>query len=292
MVEGVLALDKPAGVTSHDMVNLARRLYGLRRVGHAGTLDPLATGVLVLCVGRTTRLVEYLMGHRKQYTAVIRLGQTTTTYDAQGEIIEERPVAVSQAAAQTALATFLGEGFQVPPMYSALKHGGQPLYRLARRGLEVARGARPITLYQMELTAWQPPEAVIRLTCSAGVYVRSLAHDWGQRLGCGAHVVSLRRLAVGPFLVDEAWSPAALTPATALAALRPSEVAVSHLPAVQVDADAARTLCQGQTIPRQPDHPTQAVTRAYGPAGVFLGILRVAGDEWQPHKMWCGDAPP
>ncbi len=294
MAEGVLVLDKPTSVTSHDMVNLVRRLYNERRVGHAGTLDPLATGVLVLCVGRATRLVEYLMGHRKQYEAVIRLGQTTTTYDAQGAVVEERPVTVSVETARATLATFLGEGLQIPPMYSALKQGGQPLYRLARQGLDVARYPRPITLYALELTAWQPPVAVVRLVCSAGVYVRSLAHDWGAALGCGAHVAALRRLAVGPFQVDEAWQPQALTPATALSALRPTDTAVSHLPAVQVDGETARALCQGRAVCRpETDVPFVGVgdvSRAYGPAGVFLGILRVAGDQWQPHKMWCGDA--
>jgi tRNA pseudouridine55 synthase len=201
---GLLVINKPIGLTSHDVVNKVRWLSGIRRVGHAGTLDPLASGVLLLAVGRATRLIEYLVGRSKRYQAVVRLGQETDTYDREGEVVAERPVQVTDSQLEAALERFRGPIEQVPPMFSAVKQGGQPLYRLARRGQAVERPARAITIYELSLLDWRPPEIELLIHCSSGTYIRSLAHDLGQVLGCGGHLATLRRLAVGDFTLDQA----------------------------------------------------------------------------------------
>ena len=203
-MEGILNIDKPEGMTSHDVVNRVRRACGLRRVGHAGTLDPLATGVLVVCVGRATRLAEYVVGQPKEYVAVVRLGQTTDTYDADGTILEERPVSADSATIQTALQQFTGPIEQIPPMYSAIKRDGKPLYKLARQGIEVERKARAITIYNLTLEDRTENDITLRVACSTGTYIRSLAHDLGEVLGCGGHIVALRRTRVGSFSAENA----------------------------------------------------------------------------------------
>ena len=185
MTDGILNLDKPRGPTSHDVVDRVRALTSVRRVGHAGTLDPMATGVLLVCIGRATRVTEYLMAGKKTYRARVRLGITTDTYDAEGRITASvDPVAVDRAQVEDALPRFRGEIAQVVPMYSAAKHKGTPLHRLARRGLDVEREPRPVEVFRLELTAWEPPECVLEVVCSPGTYVRALAHD-GRNDSCG-----------------------------------------------------------------------------------------------------------
>jgi tRNA pseudouridine55 synthase len=201
---GILIIDKPAGLTSHDVVHRVRRAMQIRQVGHAGTLDPMATGVLVVCLGQATRISEYLLGHDKTYHATIRLGVETNTYDADGEIIATREVQVERAAVEQALAHFVGEIQQVPPMYSAIKRGGQKLYELARQGIEVERAARAVVVRSIELRGYQAPDAIIDVSCSAGTYIRSIAHDLGAALGTGGHLIELRRTASGPFTIDQA----------------------------------------------------------------------------------------
>ena len=256
MPDGILNLDKPRGPTSHDIVDRVRALTGIRRVGHAGTLDPLATGVLVVCVGRATRVAEYLMvpeyGARKVYRAGLRLGIATDTHDTGGRVVAEAPVEVTRAQAEAVLARFRGAIRQVPPMYSALKRQGTPLHRLARRGVEVARNARRVDVYRLELTAWEPPDLTLEMSCSPGTYVRVLADDLGQALGCGAHVAALTRLASGSFHLDDAITLDELGEAVSAGCwrglLHPIDAALSRFPALELDASAAHRLCLGQAI--------------------------------------------
>jgi len=284
---GLLNLDKPGGITSHDAVNRVRRLSGQRRVGHAGTLDPLATGSLLLGLGAATRLISYLVGQPKLYEAIIRLGQTTDTYDAEGTIIQERPfTAVTLAQIEGAIPYFQGAIQQVPPMYSAIKQQGRRLYELARAGLEVERSPRPVTIYALELLDWQPPDLTLRVACSAGTYIRSLAHDLGEWLGCGGHITALRRTAVGQFTVDAAVPLDQVTADNLGDYLLPMDRAVAHLPAIHLSAIESQRLRQGQRLPRQPEQPVAELVRAYDQAGCFLGIATAVGEEWQPQKVF------
>ncbi len=191
MRDGILIIDKPSGLTSHDVVNRVRRATKIRQVGHAGTLDPMATGVLVVCLGQATRVSEYLLGHDKAYRATIRLGIETNTYDADGEIVATHDVNVDRAEVERALAQFVGEIQQVPPMYSAIKRDGQKLYELARQGIEIERAARSVIIHSIELRDYQAPDATIDVRCSAGTYIRSIAHDLGAALGTGGHLIDL-----------------------------------------------------------------------------------------------------
>ena len=283
---GILNIDKPAGITSHDVVYRVRRITGIRRVGHAGTLDPLATGVLVLAAGRATRLLEYIVGRPKTYWAQLHLGRTTTTYDAEGEIITEQPVTVSAAEFQAALNPFRGDIAQIPPMYSAIKREGKPLYELARQGIEVERPPRPVTIYTLELLHWSPPLVELSITCSAGTYIRSLAYDIGAALGCGAYLAGLRRTAVGDFTVDDALNLETLTANNWTTFLLPADSAVAHLPRLDVDVETAGRLSNGQRIPRTPEHPAADLVRVYNPAGEFTGLVTARENQWQPRKMW------
>ncbi|HFE67362.1 MAG TPA: tRNA pseudouridine(55) synthase TruB, partial [Chloroflexi bacterium] len=263
-----------------------RRAARMRRVGHAGTLDPLATGVLLVCLGRATRLVEYLTGQPKTYEAVIRMGQTTDTYDAEGTITAERPITFTEADLAQALTQFRGDIEQVPPMYSAIKRDGQPLYKLARQGKEVERPSRPVTIYNLDILNWQPPLLSLRITCSKGTYIRSLAHDLGEALGCGGHIVALRRTAVGDFTLDTAVPLNDLKPDNLGNYLLPMDTAVSHLPRLDLpDLDANRLL-MGQTVSRQPEQPAAELVRAYGADGRFIGVVRANESVWQAHKMF------
>ncbi|MCA9958378.1 MAG: tRNA pseudouridine(55) synthase TruB [Anaerolineales bacterium] len=286
-MEGVLNLDKPEGMTSHDVVNRVRRVSGTRRVGHAGTLDPLATGVLLVCVGRATRLSEYLLGQSKTYVATIRLGQTTNTYDAEGEVVAERPFShLTLSAITAALEQFRGPIQQLPPMYSAVKKNGQPLYKLARQGVEVERPLREVTIYQLDVQQWQPPDLQLVLTCSSGTYVRSLAHDLGEVLGCGGHITALRRTQVGVFSVADAVPLDNLTAETLSQQLWATDTAVSHLPQLNLTSTEADDLCQGRWVSRQAHHPQATLARAYDAATQFIGVVTGDDETWQPKKIF------
>jgi tRNA pseudouridine55 synthase len=296
MPDGILNLDKPRGPTSHDVVSRVRRVTNVRRVGHAGTLDPLATGVLLVCIGRATRVSEYLMAGQKVYRAQVHLGVTTDTYDAEGQIVEEAPVDASRIQVETALAQFQGTISQVPPMYSAIKRQGKPLYRLARQGIEVQREPRLVEVYRLELTDWEPPLCTLEVACSSGTYVRALAHDLGQALGYGAHLADLTRLASGGFRVEDAVTLDAFTQAVEegswAALLHPLDAALGHLPALNLDADDARRLCAGQpiTLPGPLPKPKgETLARAYGPDGTFLALATfdVVAGVWRPHKVFA-----
>jgi len=196
--EGVLLVDKPQGLTSHDVVDRIRRLYQTRRVGHAGTLDPMATGLLIVLVGKATKASQFLMSQDKEYLGEATLGVVTDTQDAEGETLETNPVPeLTEAQVRAALASMLGEQSQVPPMHSAKKVGGQKLYDLARKGIEVAREPRAIRIDEFELLSWQSPKINFRVRCTKGTYVRTLAYDLGRKLGPGAHLSMLRRTRSG-----------------------------------------------------------------------------------------------
>lgn len=210
-MDGLLIIDKELGLTSNDVVRKVRRLLGQRRVGHCGTLDPLATGVLPVAVGRATRLVEFLMEGEKTYRATLKLGEITATQDAEGEVIERRDwSSVTESAIRAVAATLVGPLAQIPPMYSALKRDGVPLYKLARQGVEVVRAARAITIFRLDVLAIDLPFVTIEVACSKGTYIRTLAHDLGQLLGCGAHLTALRRTRNGRFGEGESITLTAL----------------------------------------------------------------------------------
>jgi len=302
MPDGILNLNKPLGPTSHDIVNRVRALTGVRRVGHAGTLDPLATGVLVICVGRTaTRVAEYLMVGRKTYRAHVRLGIITETYDGEGRIVTEMPTdGITCGQVEGALTHFRGVIEQVPPMYSALKHKGKPLYRLARKGIEVERDPRQVEVYSLALVAWDLPYCTLEMTCSPGTYVRTLAHDLGQVLGCGAYLDALTRLASGGFRLEDANTLGEL----ALAAdegrwadlLHPIDVALAdRFPALHLEAEAAWMLCSGQTVggEAQGGVGEEGLARAYGPEGIFLALAAYDPTKkvWRPHKVFTAPRP-
>ena len=207
MPNGIVIIDKPAGWTSMDVCAKLRGILREKRVGHGGTLDPMATGVLPVFVGRATRAVEFAENGRKEYVAGLRLGQVTDTQDVSGETLETRPVAAARADVEAALARFLGDIEQVPPMYSAIKVNGQKLYDLARRGQEVARNPRPVTIYELELLAQESgTDYLFRCVCSKGTYIRTLCHDVGQALGCGGTLYSLRRTMAAGFTLEQAVS--------------------------------------------------------------------------------------
>lgn len=204
-LDGALLVDKPAGPTSHDVVDEIRRRFGLKKVGHCGTLDPNATGLLILVLGRGTKLSERLMGDDKVYEGTIRFGVATDSYDADGEVTETRPVPpFTLEQLNAACEPFLGDQMQVPPMVSAVKKGGVPLYKLARKGVEVEREPRLVHIYNFRFTSYTEPVGQFRLACTKGTYVRSVAHELGQKLGCGAHLATLRRTVSGRFDVADA----------------------------------------------------------------------------------------
>lgn len=203
---GVLILDKPAGMTSHDVVDRIRRTFGWKKVGHAGTLDPLATGVLILLVGAATRAQNRFLNDDKEYHGRMTLGVETSTHDAEGKVVAraEGPVAFDRARIDDAFAAFRGEQRQLPPMVSAVKHKGKPLYKYARKGQEIEREERAITIHRLDIVAIEGVEIEFDVRCSKGTYVRTLAHDIGRRLGCGAHLKALRRTRSGPFRAEDA----------------------------------------------------------------------------------------
>lgn len=297
-MDGLLLIDKPGlardmpaapGIdlpTSHDVVQRVRRCSRQRRIGHTGTLDPMASGLLVLCLGAATRLVEYYQGHDKEYTACVTLGATTDTYDALGEITARRPVATLHAdAVEAVLARFRGEIEQRPPVYSALKQGGESLHRKARRGEEVEIALRPATVHRLELLSIQPPDRLwLRVVCSAGFYVRSLAYDVGEALGTGGHLSYLRRETAGLFSVADAHPLAALERAAAAGDLADLLLAPGvglTLPRLLLNAADALRLGMGQRVWVNTEYGIQnadvvgGLVQAVDSGGQLLGIARV-----------------
>lgn len=248
-MKGILLVDKPAGLTSHDVVDGIRKAAGLRKVGHTGTLDPAATGLLILCLGPATRLSEHLTGMDKVYEGDLRLGVVTDSHDMDGEVLEEHAVPeIAGEEIQAILDTFTGDILQVPPMVSAVKVGGKRLYKMARKGVTVERKARPVTVREFVLLAYAPPLARFRICCTRGTYVRSLCHDVGEKLGCGAALNSLRRTSVGMHSVEDALPLKAFrTKSDVLERLLPLGDALD-LPEVVVRAAGARLLASGSAL--------------------------------------------
>jgi tRNA pseudouridine55 synthase len=287
-MHGFLNIDKPAGSTSHDIVARVRRLVRQKRVGHAGTLDPAATGVLVVALGAATRLIEYVQdATTKRYQALVRLGVTTSTDDAEGEAIGSAPVpALDAAALEAALARFRGPIMQMPPMYAALHHHGRRLHELAREGVVVERAARPVTIERLDLLGWNAPLLTLDVVCSKGTYIRSLARDLGLALGCGAHLQALRRTAVGAFLIEDAVPLARLEedPSLVMSCCIPPERAVADWPVLRLSDVEAQLVRQGRAIVR--DDVIGPRARAHSPDGALLALLVRDGERWKPAKVF------
>ena len=251
LLDGVLLLDKPLGLSSNDALIRAKRIYLAKKAGHTGTLDPLATGLLPLCFGEATKFSQDLLEADKTYEATMRLGVQTTTGDAEGEALKTREVTCDETAIVAALVGFRGDITQIPPMYSALKRDGKPLYEYARAGQTVEREARNVTILALEMIACALPDVTFRVTCSKGTYVRTLAEDIGEKLGCGAHLVALRRTGVGALTLENSVTLDTLSDATPEERdswLQPVDALLSNFEAVYLDADASRRFTQGQRL--------------------------------------------
>jgi len=273
---GILLLDKPVGITSNQALGRAKRVLGIRKAGHTGALDPLASGLLPLCFGEATKVSAFLLDADKGYLADLKLGERTASGDAEGEVIEHSDVpALDRPSLERVLDDFRGEIDQVPPMYSALKHQGRRLHELARAGVEVERKPRRITIHTLELLDFDDRRLTLRVACTKGTYIRSLAMDIGAALGCGAHLSALRREKSGPFVLADAIdleALQALEPAAARALLLPADRALASLPEVRLDFAAAEAIGHGKAVPVDAA-PADSV-RMYG-EGRFLGLGRI-----------------
>lgn len=295
-VTGILLLDKPLGLTSNDALQRVKRLYRAAKAGHTGSLDPLATGLLPLCLGAATKFSAFLLDADKHYRVRVRLGVTTTTADAEGEVVQTLPVeGVDEERVRSVIAGFLGDIDQLPPMYSAVKHEGQRLYKLAREGVEVERKPRRIHIFSLDLLGLDGADLDLDVHCSKGTYVRTLAEDIGRELGCGGHVIALRRTGVGPYsetlepfiTLDRIQEIAEQDGAAPLldALLLPLESALGHWPAVRLSADAGFYLQQGQAV-MVPRAPTEGLVRLYDPSDRFLGVGEILDDgKVQPKRL-------
>jgi tRNA pseudouridine55 synthase len=287
---GLLVIDKPTGPTSHDIVNIVRRGTQIRKVGHTGTLDPYASGVLLILLGSATRLAEYLLEVDKEYLATIRFGSATSTFDAAGRVTATRPFTFREETLEAKMQTFIGERMQVPPVYSAIKIGGRKAYDMARAGEEVEMAPRKVHIYELALLRWESPNAVVRVRCSRGTYIRSIAHDIGEAMGSHAHLATLRRIRLGPFSVEHAtpleelkrrfmentWEKIAM----------PAGAILDGWSTVQLTAEEAEKLRNGIAIPA-PEGATGRA-RAIAPEGELLAVLEVdpKAGTWQPRKVF------
>jgi tRNA pseudouridine55 synthase len=291
-LHGLLLLDKAMGVTSQTAVTRVKRLLGARKAGHTGTLDPLATGLLPICVGEATKFSHLLLEAVKSYEATIRLGVTTTTGDLEGETISVSPVEVERRRIEETLRHFIGEIDQVPPMFSAIKQHGRPLYELARQGITVPRATRRVHIQELALRELEGPTLRVSVTCGKGTYVRVLAEDIGKALGCGASLAALRRTAVGDFRVSDAISLERLEELTAPAreaCLLCADAPLAGLPRVDVDAEQAHGLSQGRSFQAN-SRGTSGMVRLYECAsGRFLGVgIRGLGGRIAPRRLVSG----
>lgn len=293
VVSGVLVVDKPIGLTSHDVVQIIRRGTGIRRAGHTGTLDPRASGVLVVLIGPAVRLSEYVSASDKRYQATIHLGSSTDTYDAEGEITDEFPVEdMEEEEFDEILQQFVGEIQQTPPPYSAVKVKGRKAYEMARQGEEVDLEPRTINVYSLEVLEWAPPEAVIDVFCSSGTYVRSLANDLGHALGTGAHLIGLRRTRSGRFTLRDAIPLRRLQEAFEVGNwyeyLIPAAEALSDWPMVELNADEVELVRHGHRIPA--DSTDESWVRGVSEQGDLVALMELVEEEeeleWQPRKVF------
>jgi len=286
MIDGALLVDKPVGVTSNFALQKVKRLLGAAKAGHAGTLDPLASGLLIALFGEATKFAGLLLDSDKEYLATLKLGETTATGDAEGDVLEARPVTAAAGEIEAVLKRFAGEIEQIPPMHSALKRDGVPLYRLARRGESVERRARRVRILELELLGFEKPLVNIRVRCSKGTYVRTLAEDIGAALGCGAHLAGLRRTGSGRFRVDDAAPVAALetmAPPERRARLVGLDALLVELPRVDLDAALAAKLRNGQSLPLQA--LPEGISAVYGPGGALIGIGRAEEGTLRPLRL-------
>jgi tRNA pseudouridine55 synthase len=294
-LHGVLLLDKPLGWTSNDALQKAKGMLRAEKGGHTGTLDPLATGLLPLCFGAATKFSQVSLDADKRYTATLCLGQRTTTGDREGEVIEERAVDVDRGAIEAACQRFTGRIAQTPPMHSALKHEGRALYEYARAGVEIERAAREVTIHSIDIIDWQSPSVVLNVACSKGTYIRTLAEDIGQTLGCGAHLSALRRTGSGPLDLKHAITLEALqamNEAEREAQLRPADTLLAAWPAVHLQDDEAGRFLSGLRrrvgladapavrVYRRPLEPPDATVASFGASfGAFLGTAHITAGE-------------
>ena len=282
-IDGILILDKPLGLSSNQALQQLRHLYRARKAGHCGSLDPLASGVLPVCLGQATKFSSYLLGACKTYRASCRLGQTTTTGDAEGEVIDRRPVAVDPQQLAQVLQQFVGQIEQVPPMYSALKHQGRRLYQLAREGKEVEREPRRVEIYALELLAFEGDSLEIEVCCSKGTYIRTLAEDIGRSLGCGAYLTALRRTAVDALQEKNSFSLARLQQIASQdislldPLLLPVSAALTRFTELQLDADECLDISHGKRI-RLREFPGAGLYRLVSSDGAFIGLGEVGPD--------------
>ena len=289
---GFLNLDKPLHMTSHDVVAKVRRRYraltGSKKVGHAGTLDPLASGVLVLCLGKATRLSEYIMRGAKTYRAQVTLGIATTTYDAEGEIVSCRGAEhIERTDVESHLRRFIGELQQIPPMYSAIKVRGRKLYELARQDQTIERDPRAVRIDGINILAWDNPTISLEIRCSSGTYVRSLAHDLGQSLGVGGHLSALRRIASGSFSIDDSIGlERVLSEDAWLEAIVPPQVALADRCSVTLSEAEIKMICHGRAITRHESITAEPVF-AFSADKRLVAILKPHAELWKPHKVFC-----
>lgn len=285
-LDGVLLFDKPLELSSNTALQKVRRLYRAEKAGHTGTLDPLATGLLPVCFGEATKFTHALLDADKRYRATLRLGQRTATGDAEGEIIEQREVAVKEDSLRRVLAAFTGEILQLPPMYSALKHQGKPLYEYIRRGEVIAREPRRVWIRELTLQSRDGDELVLDVLSSKGTYVRTLAEDIGEALGCGAHLTGLRRSGIGDFSLDRAYTLPQLEAMDAAqrdACLLPPDSLVQNLPALALDEIQAGRLALGQRLAMQDEHPDGPRRLVAG--GRFIGLGRLENGRLSPSRL-------
>jgi tRNA pseudouridine55 synthase len=309
-MDGILNIHKPAGLTSFEVVARIKRWSGQRHTGHAGTLDPLASGVLPVCLGQATRVIEYLFNETKTYRTQVVFGVTTDTYDTTGKVTRTADASgISREMVASVLDRFRGRIQQVPPMYSALKYRGQPLYKLARSGIEVSRPSRPVVIHSLEIIDWQPPVVTLDVVCGKGTYIRSLAHDLGESLGCGASMQSLERLRVGPFVLEESQTLPQLEEAfgsgTAEQFLYPLDFVLWPFNALVVNEEQQCALVHGAPISLTPVNAAGLppvmpgmLCRVYTEEGGFLGMVKWDAVEscWRPGKIFqkgcCRSASP
>lgn len=281
-VNGILLLDKPRGLTSNAALQEAKRAFKANKAGHTGSLDPIATGLLPLCFGEATKVSSFFLHADKRYTSTFTLGVATDTGDAEGrELTRAETVTVTDAVIEKEINTFRGEFEQTPPMYSAIKFQGQPLYKLARQGIEIERKPRRVTVYELSFSRIDGLNIEVFLHCSSGFYVRSLADELGKRIGCGAHVSALRRTGVGEFSVDDAVPLEQIQqendPMLLDSLLIPTDAALNHLPEVNLSEDAAFYLCRGQAV-KAANVPGNGCVRLYTSEAGFLGVGEVLED--------------
>lgn len=291
-IDGVLLLDKPAGMTSNQALQKCKRLIDAKKGGHTGALDPLATGLLPLCFGQTTKISSFLLGSDKSYAVCARLGEITDTGDADGQVIKSQRVDVTQLAVLKAMSRFTGEYDQMPPMYSALKINGQPLYKLARQGIEVERKTRRVSAYDIRFISLAEHLLTFEVDCSSGFYVRSLVEDIGQALGCGAHVTTLRRTSIRAITLEDSISLADYEALSShqerLDKLLPADRLIEHFSKITLSAQQVQAIQFGQKV-EMPDTPGGDRTdyiRLYDPDSVFLGLGQIKHGKLAPRRLF------